>query len=62
MERLEPVCIADGMYNGAATAEVVWKLLKELKNFQDQQWRNRYKQTYGPPGRREGSRGDGWRE
>ena len=34
MERLEPVCIADGMYNGAATAEAVWKLLKELKNFQ----------------------------
>ena len=28
------MCIADGTYNGVSTAQVVWKLLKELKNFQ----------------------------
>ena len=28
------MCVADGMYNGVSTAGVVWKLLKELKNFQ----------------------------
>ena len=34
IEKLEPMCVADGMYNGVSTAGVVWKLLKELKNFQ----------------------------
>ena len=31
---MEPVCITDGTYNGVSTAQVVWKLLEELKNFQ----------------------------